>query len=122
MRFESCMLAEAASGLEGKLYIHGGGGTRITPPSPPWVHPTLSLVVRLPLEPADSAVDHEVTIALLDQTGEALFGPASIPVPSLHAIAPVEDEETYLQLAVTVAPIPFQRAGTYRFEVGLDGE
>lgn len=63
MILESLLLADNAAAAGGKLYVHGGGITRITPPTLPWVQPLLTVVLRLLADDvADLMAEHSVAM------------------------------------------------------------
>jgi hypothetical protein len=123
MRLDTCLLADAATTTpDGKMFIHGGGITRLTPPTLPWTHPTLTLVLRFELEAEDVGVAHEILLGLESPAGEAMLTPApTIKVPGAAARA-IPGEESYLQTVFQIAGIPIATDGIYRLSVALDGE
>jgi hypothetical protein len=122
VRLETCFLADAASGHEGKLYVHGGGITRLTPPVFPFMVPMLAVVVRLEAELSDYEGTHEIGLTLLDPTGESVLPPVAVtshlgPTPEF-----VDGEEQYIQLTLSLGGIPIPQPGLYRLELAIDGE
>jgi hypothetical protein len=124
MRLDACLLADAATATpDGKLFIHGGGITRLTPLVLPWTHPLLGVVVRFEVEPGDNEQAHEISLRLVSPDGEQM----PLPLPTItvtperpaHAI---EGEEHYVQLALGLAGITFQGDGIHVLELALNGD
>lgn len=122
MRLDTCLLADAATATpDGKLFIHGGGISRITPPVLPWTHPLLAVVLRFELEAGDADRTHELALALVSPKGDQMLSPVpTLEVPPQRTRA-VEGEESYLQAALQFATIPFASEGIYTLEVRVDG-
>ena len=122
MELDSFLLADAASVADGKLYVHGGGITRIAAPELPWVHPQLAIVIRLRLDP-DDLQDKGATlqVRLFAPDGSFVVPNADVPLPAGQRTPKAEGEEGFAQVVLTVAPVPFEREGTYLLEVALDG-
>src|SRR5262245_50313329 len=98
MRLDTCLLADAATTTpDGKVFIHGGGITRLTPPTLPWTHPMLALVLRFELEEDDPGTSHQISLGLNSPAGEEMLTPA--PELDVHPTPTkaVEGEESYLQ-------------------------
>lgn len=123
MRLDTCLLADAATGTpDGKLFIHGGGISRLTPPTLPWTHPMLALVLRFELASDDADRTHEIEVALVSPQGDQMLSPSpKIEVPRQHLNA-VEGEELYLQAALQLGGITFASEGIYSMDVRLDGK
>lgn len=123
MRLGMLMLADNAAGADGKLYIHGGGISRITPPTIPWTHPMLTLVLRLDFDSIDDILArHELVFAILDPEGTTIAGPGDLtldrdePPPGI-----LKGEPLYTHVALTIAPITFEREGLHEVHIDLDG-
>jgi hypothetical protein len=121
IRLDLVLLADAASAHAGKLFIHGGGVTRITPPHVPWIHPQLAVVIRLAAEREDFLEPHEVALSLQNPEGGDVLPRTALPVGpvDLHR---VEGEDAYVQLAMTFNHMPLQHEGVYRWQFELDGK
>ena len=123
MELETFMVADAASAAEaGKLYIHGGGVSRLNPPRLPWLQPQLAIVTVFRVEPDDLGQVRRIGITLNAPTGD-IVGPAFE-----HTIGPIERPPTLLpgedqrvQLVLTMSPVSFPRPGTYRLTLAVDG-
>jgi hypothetical protein len=116
------IFADAATAAEGKVYIHGGGVTRINAPVLPWIQPQLALAVRLVTEPDDIKDEHIITLRLVDPQGAPVLPDAAVRVPPQPPPPKVEGEPTYLLLAVGIGPIPFTHQGIYRVAIIVDGD
>jgi hypothetical protein len=122
MELETFLLADAAAGADGKLYIHGGGLTRITPPMLPWLQPQLALVLIFRADPEELAQPHEFQLTLLDPDGAAAMPAVEDEIaPAEHLAAAVPGEESHLHIVLTLSPVRFTRVGAYRFNVAIDG-
>jgi hypothetical protein len=123
MRLDVCWLADAATGTpDGKLFIHGGGITRLSPPQLPWVHPMLALVLRFQIDRDDANQPHEIGLQIVAPDGTQLLSPApAVAVDPGRPIA-VEGEETYLQAVVQLAGLVFASAGIFTFNVSVDAD
>jgi hypothetical protein len=120
MELDTFMLADAATGTpDGKLFIHGGGITRITPPIIPWTQPQLAIVARLRMGPEDWDQEHELQLSLLDPDGALIMPPAPVTVEAPQRPDAAEGEEHYVQLAIGLASPTFAREGLYKVELRL---
>jgi hypothetical protein len=118
MELDTFMLADAATGTpDGKLFIHGGGITRITPPIIPWTHPQLAIVARLRMAAEDWDQVHELQLSLLDPGGALITPSAPITIPAPPRPPHAEGEEQYVQLALGIASPTFAVEGLYRVEL-----
>jgi hypothetical protein len=114
-------LAEAASAPpDGKLYIHGGGFTRIDAPAIPWALPQVAVVLRFDMRPEDFEAAYEIELLISDPTGESVVQ-NRFPVPIQTPTKPLEGEEQYLQLILSFGPLVFLRVGIFTVEVKLNG-
>ena len=122
MRLGMLMLADNAAAAEGKLYIHGGGISRITPPRLPWAHPMLTLMLRLDADDVDDLdAAHQIVVAIVDPDGAFIVGPGDLTVERPTPQLLLEGEPLVAYLAVTVAPVTFERAGLHEVQVDVDG-
>jgi hypothetical protein len=123
MRLETLIMADNAAAAEGKLYLHGAGISRITPPQIPWPHPMLSFVIRLEAHSMeDFLAPHELTLAIEDPDGGLLLPPRTLTLMHNEPPALLEGEPLYANLVFTVAPILFVKEGLHTVKVELDGE
>lgn len=117
MRVDIAAVADYASVTqEGKLVI-GGAFDRIVAMQLPWRHPTMSLVLRVGLEPDDP---REFTIAAhcMDADGHPV-----VPPMEQRVQLPL-DAGSYgpsANLLFTMNGVQFAEAGRYAFEVFADG-
>jgi hypothetical protein len=120
MRLDLCLLADAvaANPQDGKLFIHGGGITRITPLALPWVQ-ALAVAVRFEVEEEDQTRPHAVEFSILDPAEEPIFVSPAIEIPPLKREETGED--TFLQLATNLGVLHLIAAGSYTFSLKLDG-
>jgi Family of unknown function (DUF6941) len=122
MRLDAFLLADAARVADdGKLYIHGGGVTKIEAPSLPWLVPRLSVALRFQVEDEDFDGWPPGMVRLVFQApdrGEILH--AVLPFPDEPPTGGVEGEEVFLQLVLNLEPLPVAITGAHRFELSLD--
>ena len=119
MRIDCALLCDAATVREGLLHVLGGGVTRATRDSFP-APLAMTLALRVMIHPTEAAKAHELTMILLAQDGERVvelsveFGlndPESIPT----------GEEASLPLPIPMPDLPLPHAGSYSFELLIDG-
>jgi hypothetical protein len=120
VRLETFMFAESALAHAGRMFIHGGGVTRIDAPELPWTHPQLALVMRFEVEDGDEGV-MRLGLRVADPDGddvvprgEVLFGPVE-----LGDLA--EGEPPFVNWVLTVSPLLLRSAGVYTFEIDVNG-
>ena len=122
MRRDFLFLADAATGAEGKLYVHGGGLTEVHPPKLPWMHPQIAVVFRLEVEPDDEREDHSFEIRVVGPHDEAVTPTFQATLTHQELTARKGRPPFFVQAAVTLAPIPIRELGQHRVELWLDGE
>lgn len=117
------ILADAATATpDGKLFIHGGGITRITAATLPWVQPQIALVARFLMEDADFEQSHELQLSIADPSGALLVPPVPIEFPQPTVPDVQEGEERFMQIALGLASLTFTTEGLYEVELRMDGE
>jgi len=125
LRLDAVFLADHAVAAEGKLYVNGGGITRLNVPFLPFALPGLSLVLRYMLEvPADRDA-HALELQFESPSGVLLFPETPVELPAVeddveHVLAP--GEEQYAQAVLSVAGVPIIETGLHKFSVRWDGE
>lgn len=120
MELDTLLVADAAAATpDGKLFIHGGGITRISAPMIPWTQPQLAVVARLRMNEEDWGRVHELQITVVDPNGAFIMPPAPISVPAPPRPPAPEGEEQYVQLALGLASPTFASEGIYRLELRL---
>jgi len=123
MKLDMAMLSDAATALpDGKLYIHGGGVTRITATVLPWTQPQLAIVARFLLEEGDEDESHMLGLTFTNPQGHNMLPETSIEVAPQEQPAAVEGEERFLQLALNIAALTFTADGVYHVGLSLNGE
>jgi hypothetical protein len=123
MELDTFLLADAATVTpDGKMFVHGGGLTRIAVPALPWTQPQLALVMRFRMEESDWDAAHQLQVSLAAPDGTAVIPPGSIEVPVGNQPETLENEESFLQIALSIASVPFLNQGIYTFRLALDGE
>lgn len=122
MRLDCFLLADAAAAEGGKLYIHGGGITRLNVASVPLILPQLAVVIRWVAEPEDLLDDHLVEFSLSDPGGGAVIPRTRLPmaIGKGRDLEVADGEERIVQLALGFAGVPFRKFGVYSLMVSLD--
>ena len=122
MRLDAFLLADAVSAPpDGKVYVHGGGLTRITAPTLPFTLPVLGILARFQIEDSELDEPHTFVFSLKDADGNDVIPPGELQSDPYPPRAPMpEGEEHYLQLALNLAHITFPTAGVYHFELRAD--
>lgn len=121
MRFDFALLADYAQVVDGKLYVQGGGLTRFTAPSVPWMQP---VAVCMRLEPAandDLSREWQFGFAVLDP-GDAVITEHQTPL-TLHRpeTEVAEGERRGVLVALTLSGLVIQRYGPHRVRLTIDG-
>lgn len=120
MILDFLIVADAAIAEHGKLYIHGGGVTRIMPPVMPW-HQPLAFCARFIMEDGDDPMDERhFSLITQDPAGTATEVVRNAPLPQLPASTWLEGEERGLAITVTTPSLVFRIGGTHRVELLLD--
>ena len=122
MRFDFVLLADAAQVLEGKLYIQGGGLTRLTAPTVPWMQP-LAICMRLEsVDDDDLSRDWQFEVAVFGPDENVLAEhrtPIALHRPDM-AIAEGEQAGVVL-LALTLSGLVVHSYGPHKVRVAIDG-
>jgi hypothetical protein len=121
VELDTLLLADYAIVAEGKLFIQGGGVTEVRAPTFPWVHPQLALVIRFRLDDDEAWGEHTLNLRMVGPNSSFAIPPTDLSVPAAE-LPDVPDIDRFVQLALTVAPIPFPAPGIYQLELALDGE
>ncbi len=122
MRLTTAMLADAAQVQGGKLFVLGGGFDTISARTVPVVHRSLTLAMVAEIAPEERHRDLEISIALVDEDGQALEVEAK---GKLRVGAPPNLPPGSVSIVPIVSPfynIRFPEAKGYAFVVRFDGE
>lgn len=123
MRLDAFLLSDHAAVAEGKLYVNGGGITRLNVPVIPFVMPTLSVLVRYLVEGPEDFGEHSMALRLETPSGVNLL--PEEPVGSMivaRAPAAVDDEEHFLQMSLNFSGVPIIEKGVHLLSAFLDDE
>jgi hypothetical protein len=112
MDLEFILLADKAEGINGKLYILGGGWDRIFPHTLPSIV-TYDVVISLRFTKEEQG-DQILQVVLEDQEGGRVLGPLGGPIS-----LPDGSQGGRVQV-VLGGPFPVQRYGTYRWVVSVN--
>ena len=125
MQVDYMVLADAATAVEGKHYIHGGGWDSLFAGSFPVTHPALSVAIRLRVPWTDTNQPHALELDVVDGDGQSSLptppGPlqGTINVGRPPQLTPGEDQ--VVPLALNVNGLKFEHAGGYAVLLRLDG-
>lgn len=121
MRLDSFLIADhAVAAPDGKLYVNGGGITRLAVPRAGTVIPYLTIALRFLATP-DDVGQHMFALRLQTPEGIHLFPPDARPI-EVSPSNTVPDEEIYVQVVASFGGLPVVTTGTYTLSVELDGE
>lgn len=121
MRVDVFLLSDAATVAEGKLYVHGGGISRINAISLP-MPVQLTLTVRVVLDAEEVPEVHRFSFSVTDPDGSHMLPPAVLETSGDEPVeGRVEGEEIALQFTLGMG-LSFPRAGIYRFGLTVDEE
>jgi hypothetical protein len=124
MRLDFALLADAASAVDGKLYVLGGGISHVTAPHLPWVQ-SLAICLRLVVEADEDLVaQREAELSIFDPNDRQILGPAKVLMASHPPPPPAEETpegfELSMVLALTINGIPLHTHGIHRIELSVD--
>ena len=115
---EYAFLADAAQIQPGqKFHVLGGGISRLTGPSIPFVHPHLALVVGLRLSSDERKHEHDLDFVLLDPGG------SDVATASGRVVAhgPSDGSDVILNIAVDLWNLNFRSTGEHAIRISVDG-
>ncbi len=116
------MLADAASVVDGKLYVHGGAWDHILTQSFPSTHPSLAVVVTLEV-PYDQAMqEHRLLVELVTEDGEATPYRAEGLFRLGHPPMLARGAPVFQTSSLTFPMLRFERPGRYAWMVSCDGD
>jgi hypothetical protein len=121
MRLDCLLVADAAAALEGKLYIHGGGITRVTPPMFPWAQPMAFCIRLLPDEDDDLGVARKLALRMTDPGGNSMLAGGEFTMPPIDETVWLAGEERSVEISVTVSNVVFPEPGLFELELLIDG-
>jgi hypothetical protein len=121
MQVETFLLADAVSAPpDGKMYIHGGGLTRINAPMLPFSL-QLGVAVRLAVTEDELRTPHVFSLTFTDHNGAEIHPTLQLKSMPLTQIEPLaEGEERFAQLALNVGGLTFTREGPCKIEFAID--
>jgi hypothetical protein len=121
LKLDFALLAEAAAGAEGKLYLHGAGLRRIDVPQLPWAS-TLAVVARFTADLEEAGAEHEIQLTVYSPDREEILLPPPIPLvlPTKESLPGDWVEMSAVALAQLTGA--FAVEGWFEFELKLDGE
>jgi hypothetical protein len=122
MRLDAFLLADSiATPPDGKVYMQGGGITKISPPELPFAVPQLGILVRLRIDDDEAIAKHVFEFSWTDPEGDLLIPKQTV---ESEAVGPLpllaEGEDRYLSLAFNMHGVTFRLAGAHRLELNID--
>jgi hypothetical protein len=122
MKLDALILADAATVVGDKYFVHGGGFTRYEVPRLPAPIP-FSALVRFLVDESDFDKEHSLRLTLTGPAGIPNIEPVEIGAvyPSPDADDLVEGQQLFMQFALAVPAVALL-AGIYHFELALDGK
>lgn len=121
MRLDALLIADAATAADGKLFIHGGGITRINPSRFPWGQ-SLAFVIHLVLDADDDpGATHTLAIELRDPAGNHVIPAGAHTLPPVEVYKAVPGEVLSYAIAATYTNVVFPQEGLYEVRVLVDG-
>jgi hypothetical protein len=121
MELDFAFLADAADVSMGKLFVMGGAFDTIQVPGVPAAHPSLAVVVRLLLSPADLDRKHELQILLLDADAHHIASANGELMVPKSPDSPQGWKQSVI-LPLRFFNVPFKQAGHYSIEILTDGK
>ncbi len=121
MRFDFALLADYAQVVDAKLYVQGGGLTRLNVPSLPWMQPVAVCMRLEPDDDDDLGREWQFGIAVLGP-GEVLIAQHETPLTLSRPETEItEGEERGVLVALTLSGLVVQAYGPHRVRLSLDG-
>jgi hypothetical protein len=116
MKIRAFLISDAITTAQGKLYIHGGGITKIAG-SFPLTQPTLGVLLRLEREDEPLGTDHHIAIHLLDPEGGQI-----VEIESNYRVPGSANEEypMTIDFVGSFSGLEFETPGLYRFAAFID--
>ena len=126
LRVDYLVLAEAATAVEGRNYIHGAGWDTLFAASFPALHPLMSVALRLRIPWADTNRPYAMELDVVDADGRSILAnPPGPPHGTVNVGRPAHVEpgnDQVLCLAFNLVGLRFEAAGTYAVIFRLEGD
>lgn len=123
MRVRNFIVADAVSpGLQGKMFVHGGGVTSIAAAAFPYVHPQLGLLLTLVYEGPEDDIEQRVQVAIENNEGDEVA--TVLDLETDKPSEPFEERKSFLliHLLGEMAGLQFEKPGRYWMVLKLNGE
>lgn len=121
MRLRTLLLAEHASqDSSGKVYVHGGGITRIGAHLPTKL-PFVTLLGQWLVEDDDLGREIPIRITITNPSGDVLGQPLEQTIGPLVKKGELFEDQT-MTVAIAMGGMPLESAGRYEFEIVLGEE
>jgi hypothetical protein len=123
MQIISAMLADAATALAGKLYVHGGGWNMLIMRQFPAAHPSMALAALLSADDSEAPGTGEFRVQLVDGDGNDVSGVGAAGLVGIgHNPLHRAGQRTLLPIAVPFNEVRFETPGEYEFRLYWNGE
>src|SRR5512142_1098164 len=115
---EYAFLADAAQVQPGqKFHVLGGGVSRVTGQTLPFVHPHLSLVLGLRMGPRESRREHDLSFVVVGPDGAQV----ATAQGKVVAHGPAQSDDVVITIAIDLWNLEFRVAGDHTVRVSVDG-
>jgi hypothetical protein len=121
MEVISAMLADAATALNGKLYVHGGGWDSLMVRQFPAAHPSMALAVLLSADATEAPGTGEFRVQLVDEDGNDTGVGAAAALGLAPGPFSKAGQRSLVPIAVPFNEIRFEKPGTYEFRMFWNG-
>jgi hypothetical protein len=116
------LLADDATAIDGRLYVHGGGLRVVIVPQIPWViH--FALAARFAAELDEVGDDHTIALRIWEPDGQPVYlvDAASFRLDASN-LAVEDDRELQLLTSFRIGALVLRETGWYSVELALDGD
>ena len=121
MRFDFALLADAAQVVDGKLYVQGGGLTRLTAASVPWMQPVAVCMRLSPDAEDDLSREWQFTVVVTGPEQDPIFSHNALLMLHRPPIEAAVGEEPGVLLALTISVLMVRSYGPHRLTLTVDG-
>jgi hypothetical protein len=120
VRVSAFLVADAATAIGERLFVHGGGIHRFDVPHFPW-SVQIAFAISLIFEPEEIG-QHVMTLQVTDADGETVGEPLTLGFVIDEPDDAVEGEVSALHAGLTIAPLTFFHPGPHAAELIVDDE
>lgn len=120
MRLDAFLIADAATAADGKLFVHGGAITRITPSRFPWGQPLAFALMLVLDETDDPTASHALAIELKDSADNNMIPTGVYNLPPMADYGVMPGEVPAYAIAASYTQVVFPQEGMYEVRVSVD--